>query len=153
MESLWDEETGMYLNRRLDTGAFAHILTPFHFHALFSRRSKGAHAERMVREHLLNPEEFWGEYVLPSIARNHPGYKDNDYWRGPTWLNVAYFAAKGLKNYGFAVADPIRETILDMCLADRGGIYENYDSVTGKGLYCNHFSWSAVFIMELIWNF
>jgi hypothetical protein len=77
----------------------------------------------------------------------------DDYWRGPTWLNVAYFAAKGLKNYGFSVADTIQKSILDMCAQDKDGIYENYNSITGKGQYCNRFGWSCVFIFEFLLDF
>ena len=40
-----------------------------------------------------------------------------------------------------------------MCDADKDGIFENYDSRTGKGLGCPHFSWSCVFINEFILNF
>ena len=45
---------------------------------------------------------------MPTVSFDNPEYS-TDYWRGPTWLNVAYFAAKGLKNYGFEVADKIKE--------------------------------------------
>jgi glycogen debranching enzyme len=89
---------------------------------------------------------------MPTVSFDNPSYS-NDYWRGPTWLNVAYFAAKGLKHYGFSVAEDIKDSILNMCFADTRGIFENYDSKTGKGLCCNHFSWSAVFILEFILNF
>ena len=89
---------------------------------------------------------------MPTVSFDNPSYS-NDYWRGPTWLNVAYFAAVGLKNYNFDVADKIKENILDMCYKEKNGIFENYDSITGKGLYCGHFSWSCVFIIEFILNF
>ena len=70
-----------------------------------------AEAMRIVAE-----ERFKGK--MPTVSFDNPMYS-NDYWRGPTWLNVAYFAAKGLKNYGFAVADTIKESILNMCFADK----------------------------------
>jgi len=89
---------------------------------------------------------------MPTVTYDHPAYS-TDYWRGPTWLNVAYFAAKGLKNYNCDVANQIKENILEMCDAQKEGIYENYDSLTGKGLCCDHFSWSSAFIIEFILNF
>ncbi len=91
------------------------------------------------------------EGKMPTVSFENPAYS-NDYWREPTWLNVAYFAAKGLKNYGFAVADTIRENILNMCYEEKDGIFENYNSRTGKGLCCDHFSWSCTFILEFIKN-
>ncbi|WP_407933757.1 hypothetical protein, partial [Bacteroides cellulosilyticus] len=32
-------------------------------------------AERMIKEHLLNTDEFWGEYVIPSVPKNDPAFK------------------------------------------------------------------------------
>ena len=50
---------------------------------------------------------------MPTVSYDNPNYSTN-YWRGPTWLNVAYFAAKGLKNYHFDdTADKIRIPFLN----------------------------------------
>jgi len=51
------------------------------------------------------------------------------------------------------IKDKIKENILNMCYKEKKGIFENYDSITGKGLYCGHFSWSCVFLIEFILNF
>ena len=68
------------------------------------------------------------------------------------WLNTAYFAAKGLSNYHPAVADTVKENILRLVDDIDDAIYENYDTVNRKGLYCKNFSWSACFVIELILN-
>ena len=146
-ETMWDEISGYYADVNRLTGEVSDVLTPASFMPLYINIAPKERAQAMCT---VAEKHFKGK--MPTVTFDHPAYS-NDYWRGPTWLNVAYFAAKGLKNYGFSVADTIRESILDMCFADKGGIYENYDSVTGKGLYCNHFSWSAVFILEFIFNF
>ena len=140
MESLWDEETGMYLNRRTNTGAFDHRLTPFHFHALFSSRAKGAHAERMVREHLLNPEEFWGECVLPSVARNDPAWADNFYWRGRVWGPMNFLVYMALREHGMEdvrkeLAIKSRDLLMPEWL-EKGHVHENYSSAEPTG--CAH---------------
>lgn len=45
---------------------------------------------------------------MPIVTYDDPEYSQK-YWRGNTWLNVAYFAAKGLKNHGFKeIADGIK---------------------------------------------
>jgi hypothetical protein len=36
----------------------------------------------MICEHLLNAAEFWGDRVIPSIARDDPAFKDQDYCEG-----------------------------------------------------------------------
>ena len=99
MEELWDDDFGMYLNRRTDNDEFQYRLSPFHFHALFSHRVGQERAEKMIKEHMRNPEEFWGEYILPSIARNDPAYPDNDYWRGRIWAPMNYLVYRALLEY------------------------------------------------------
>jgi len=44
-------------------------------------------------------DEFWGEFVIPSIARNDPAFKDQQYWRGRIWGPMNYLVYLGLRNY------------------------------------------------------
>ena len=141
-EVLWDAENHYYADANRYTGKVSAVLTPASFMPLYIGIASEAQASAM-RD--IAAERFHSK--MPTVSFDDPAYS-NDYWRGPTWLNVAYFAAKGLKNYGFSVADDIKNSILDT-----RGIFENYDSKTGKGLCCDHFSWSAVFIHEFIFNF
>ena len=90
---------------------------------------------------------------MPTVAYDDPTYCNN-YWRGPCWLNVAYFAAKGLKDYGFIeTAETVKETILDWVYNDGDYVHENYNAKTGEGLYAAYFSWSCVFVRQFIINF
>lgn len=143
---MWDSEKGYYADTNKFTGEVSDVLSPASFMPLYIRIATKEQAKCME---IVEQENF--KCKMPTVPFDNPEYS-NDYWRGPTWLNVAYFAAKGLKNYGFDVADKIKESILNMCFDEKDGIYENYDSMTGKGLYCDHFSWSCVFILEFILN-
>ena len=67
-ETLWDEENGFYYNRRTDTGAFSRRISPTNFYALFSPDVTPEHQRRMADEHYFNSGEFYGEWMLPSIA-------------------------------------------------------------------------------------
>lgn len=124
------------------------VLTPALFMPLYIEMADPIRAEQMneiAKKHFLPG--------MPTVAYDSETYS-NEYWRGPCWLNVAYFAAKGLKKYGFdESANTIRDTILDR--VDRDGIYihENYDAVTGDGLCCKNFSWSCVFVRLFILDF
>lgn len=142
MEELWDEEFGMYLNRRTDTGAFEYRLSPFHFHALYSHKVGQKRAERIVKEHMMNREEFWGEYVLPSIARNDPAYPDNEYWRGRIWAPMNYLAYMALNEYDLpearkGMAEKSGNLILKEWL-EKGHVHENYNADTGEGCDSNN---------------
>ena len=148
-ERLWDNDNKYYSDVDKFTGKSTGILTPACFMPLFIKTASKERAEYMNRIASDKNKFFSG---MPSVAYDNPCYS-TDYWRGPTWLNIAYFAAKGLKNYGFDTADSIKDTILSWCDHDKRGIFENYNSLTGEGLYCDHFSWSSAFIIEFILNF
>jgi hypothetical protein len=64
----------------LDINTKNYRLSPTSFYPCL-RKLVRQQAERMIKEHYYNPNEFYGDYVLPSIARNDPALKDNDYWR------------------------------------------------------------------------
>ena len=146
-EKLWDGEKHYYADANLSSGEVSDVLTPASFMPLYIGIAPCERAECMAE---IAKTRFCGK--MPTVSFDNPEFS-NDYWRGSTWLNVAYFAAKGLKDYGFEVADEIKKSILAMCAKDKEHIFENYDSKLEKGQYCDHFSWSSVFIIEFILNF
>jgi neutral trehalase len=146
LERCYDKENGYFADANRFTGEISKELSPASFMPLYVGIATIDQAKSMQD---IAIEKFKGK--MPTVPFDSEKYS-NDYWRGPTWLNVAYFAGKGLKDYGFKVGDEIKEWILNACYKEKGGIYENYDSVTGKGLCCDHFSWSSVFIIEFILN-
>jgi putative isomerase len=90
---------------------------------------------------------------LPSVSYDNPAYRSSEYWRGPTWLNVAYFALKGLRDYGHdRVASAIRETILGCCDKNEDYLWEYYDSRDGKGIGAPQYGWTGTFVIEFILN-
>ncbi len=101
LSTLWNNDIGMFLNKRTDTGAWNKRLSPTLFYPLIANVATPLQAKRMIEEHLLNPNEFWGEWVLPSIARNDPAFEQQDYWRGRIWAPLNFLVYKGLKNYDF----------------------------------------------------
>jgi glycogen debranching enzyme len=91
----------------------------------------------MIERHLLNPDEFWGEWVIPSIARNDPAFHDQDYWRGRIWGPMNYLVYLGLRNYSDAVT---RSTFAEKSYAlflkewkENGHVHENYNAIAGTG--------------------
>ncbi len=149
LERLWDSENGVFVDRNFQTGVFSRVITPASFVPLFIEIATQEQAEAMHRVGADTKRFYPG---MPSVSYDDPTYSTG-YWRGPTWLNLAYFAAKGLKNYGFEeTANGIRNFILGMVDKNKDGIYENYNSKEEKGLYWNAFSWSACFVMEFILN-
>jgi hypothetical protein len=90
----------------------------------------------MINEHFYNPKEFWGDYVLPSIAFNDPDYKSDDYWRGRIWGPMNFLVYLGFRNYKLdnAQQDLVKkskELFLEQWLKN-GYVCENYNSQTGE---------------------
>jgi hypothetical protein len=163
---LWDDKTGMYLNRFWPEagGGFSYRKSPVMFYMMAAGVPSPAQARRLVYEHMLNPREFWGEYVLPSISRDDPAYPEQYYWRGTIWPPMNYFTYEGLKRYGFDdVAAQLAEKTFRLVRKNwdsTGALWENYNSITGEGDShgaggsTKHYSWSAALplmaIMECI---
>jgi hypothetical protein len=137
LKSLWNEESGIFLNRRTDSGAWSHRLSPTNFYALLGRAATQAQAERMMSEHFYNPDEFWGEWIMPSIARNDPAYPDQNYWRGRIWAPMNLLVYLGLRRYDLprARADLAERSkaLLLKEWREHGHVHENYNGDTGEG--------------------
>ena len=137
LESLWDDKFGLYLNKGLVTGRFSYRLSPTLFYPLLTKVPTQQQAERMIKEHFYNPEEFWDEYILPSIARNDPAFKDNHYWRGRIWAPLNFLVYLGLRNYNLPEArkdlvDKSRNLLFKSWTEEKH-VYENYSAETGRG--------------------
>ena len=137
LTELWDEETGFYYNRSTEDMTFNRRTSPTCFYPMLAKLPTHAQAKRMVEEHLLNREEFWGEYVIPSVPKNDPAFKDNEYWRGRIWAPLNFLVYLGLRNYDFPdvrheFAEKSKNLLLKSWLS-RGYVFENYNAVTGEG--------------------
>jgi hypothetical protein len=135
--TLWDETAGMYLNRRTDTGASSARLSPTNFYPLIAKVATAEQAARMIREHYFNPHEFYGEWAMPSIARNVPGFEDQNYWRGRIWGPMNFLVYLGMRNYDLGpartdLAERSLKLLMKSWRSDRA-IYENYNAITGAG--------------------
>jgi putative isomerase len=137
LNRLWSEEDGIFYNLRTDNGEVSKKLSPTNFYPLLAGAASQKQAERMIREHYFNPEEFHGEYILPSIARNVPGYADNTYWRGRIWAPMNFLVYMGMRNYDLPEArEDLVKRSYDLLMKSwkvDGAIYENYNADTGEG--------------------
>jgi putative isomerase len=137
LETLWNDKFGLYLNKDLVTGKFSYRLSPTLFYPLLAKVPDQNKAMRMIREHFYNPKEFWGEYIMPSIARNDSAYIDNIYWRGRIWAPMNFLVYLGMRNYELpdAKKDMVEKSknLLLMSWIGENHVYENYNAETGHG--------------------
>jgi hypothetical protein len=99
-EKLWNDSDGIYENRFWN-GQFSKRLSPSSFYPMLAGIATPEQANRMVHEHLLNPKEFWGEYVAPTTSRSDPAFADQNYWRGSIWGPTNYMLYHAIDRYGF----------------------------------------------------
>jgi hypothetical protein len=146
-EKLWNPEDGIYESRFWD-GHFSKRLSPTNFYPLFAGIATPEQADQMVKKHLLNPEEFWGKYVIPTIARNDPSFDDQFYWRGDIWGATNYLVYEGLNRYGFdKVALEVAEKSYGLFMddwTDNQHYDEQYRASGGNGGGETHYMWSGV---------
>jgi len=137
IETLWDARSRLYLGRHWN-GKPSTRLSPCNFYPLTAGLPDAARAREMVERHLLNPKEFWGTWVIPSIARNDKAYKDQNYWRGRIWGPMNYIVYQGLRRYDAlgGVASRFARKSVDLLLKEwreKGHVHENYNGTTGEG--------------------
>lgn len=147
LETLWDDQFGLYLNKDLVTGKFSYRLSPTLFYPLLAKVPDQNQASRMMKEHFYNTDEFWGEYIMPSVARNDIGYKDNHYWRGRIWAPLNFLVYLGIRNYDLAgaqkdMAEKSKNLLLKTWMSE-GHVCENYHADTGRGGEAD--TWSDAF--------
>lgn len=156
---LWNEERGLYLSRYLD-GGWNEVVTPTVFYPLLAGLATPERARVLVEDHLLDPKEFWGEYVIPSVARNDPtycaggpvhprsehfkffkNYNDKgapEEWKGAAWPPMNFTVYEGLKRYGFdreAGELAARSTGMYLNAYDHDGWFpESFDPEPGQSI-------------------
>jgi hypothetical protein len=133
---MWSDDNGMYLNRHWD-GSFNRRISPTNFYPLLAGIASPEHAQRMVQQCLLNPQKFWGDYVVPTTPRDDPAFRDNTYWRGRIWGPTNYLVYEGLKRSGFdEVAAEVAAKSTQLFLKEwcsKGHVHENYNATNGEG--------------------
>ncbi|KMY48797.1 amylo-alpha-1,6-glucosidase [Peribacillus loiseleuriae] len=111
----------------------------------------GYRLEKSMMDQLVSDLEgnFETKYGLATESVNSKYYKENGYWLGPIWAPVTYLFIDALQNFGYQeVGNRIRDKFLDLTLV--GGMAENFDPLTGKGLVDTSFTWtSSVFLLLL----
>jgi putative isomerase len=141
--TLWSVDKGIFLNKDLHTGKFSTRLSPTNFYPMLAHAATPAQAREMVEKHLLNPKEFWGEWVIPSIARDDPAFHDQNYWRGRIWGPMNYLVYLGLDNYSglnnyddAATRREFAQKSFNLFVkewTEKGHVHENYNAIQGTG--------------------
>ncbi|MCL4401920.1 MAG: hypothetical protein M1436_04540 [Acidobacteria bacterium] len=148
---LWDEQDGFFYDRDIRTGKFIKVKSVNDLYVLWAGIPDQRQAKRLLKEHILNPSEFWSPHPLPSYAMNEPNYtqhhvppplidpyyalnEGHSNWRGGLWGHANYLVAHGLERYGFAEQARLLAAKTFEVAAPDPDLYEWYNAETGKPL-------------------
>jgi hypothetical protein len=162
-KKLWDNPSGRYVDYDLRADRLIDQNTIATFLPLYAGLASPAQAERLVKEHLHNPQEYWPSAELPhfvvSTASKENEYWDpHRYWRGPIWINTNYLLVHGLARYGFfAEARQVATDTLSLLAcpvpgADDWWFWEYFNPLNGNVYGIDRFSWSAALAIALTYE-
>ncbi|SHJ38352.1 putative isomerase [Arenibacter nanhaiticus] len=150
----YDAEDGWFYDTNLEGTTFVKGAGSEGWTALWANAATQEQAAT-IRKKMMDPNKFYTRVPFQTMAKDHPKFDPmNGYWRGPNWLDQAYFGIKGLRNYGFdQEADKATIQLLEGAqgvLGKGASIRENYHPLSGEGLYAKNFSWSAAHLIMML---
>jgi len=146
---MWDSETQFYYDILEEDKRLIKVKSPAAFATMYAKLATQEQTEELL-EHLLNAEEFWTRFPLPTVSVDHSAYDPRGYWRGRSWVNQIWLTYHGLKEYGFKdEAKRLAQKVLDIMVSGPT-CNENYDSSTGEPLGAPDFGWSTLALEFLV---
>lgn len=173
-EKCWDSEEEIFYSIYSKDEKKAKVKTIASLLPLFLSALPEDKLTVLLSKHLLNPEEFWTNFPVPTVAQNDTHYSPLEFpdykhqfgtkivnklyltlykelkmlWRGPTWVATNWFIVKGLRKHGQdKVADQIVKKMIEMI--EKWGFREYYNPETGQGYRRENFGWSTL-ILDLL---
>ncbi|MCR5277836.1 MAG: hypothetical protein K6E19_00165 [Lachnospiraceae bacterium] len=132
-EYLWDENRGAFFDRDKD-----HKMMPSLIHnnlrMMYWKSMGDKEAERFVKEHLINPREFWTKMPLPSVSVIDPLFRNEriNNWSGQPEALTYQRAIRALENYGYYSLIPVLGNSLFRAIGEECVFVQQYDPFTGK---------------------
>ncbi len=156
-EKLWNPELGIYCSRLWDgddgkPGAFLTRLTPMNFYPMICHAPDENRARQMLAI-MTDPNQFWGEWILPTVSRKDTVFPQQGYWHGTIWAPVNYLVFQGVLSYASPqLQADYAEKSVQLFMRNwtaEGVAGENYSSITGlqhgKGMRSDpHYTWAAL---------
>jgi len=149
LEKLWDEERSVYVDFDLRSGGPARTWTSAGLAPLYAGVPTGERAGRMLETLAATGLEVRGGWAATSLPLDDPRFEPSLYWRGPVWPILNWVLYHGLTRYGYdELAAKVRVAMIG--LARRGGFWEHYDPLTGRGHGGPNFAWTAALVLDLM---
>jgi len=157
----WNDADGIYYDINIATHQQIKVKTAFTFMAMFLKNARKERIERLVKEHLKNPKEFWLSYPVPTVAVSEPTFTQTTMWRGPVWPNINWLICLGLQQQGYNnIAKELALKTVKMVGPQYSGstsirgprFNEWFNPITGQAYGNENISWSCT-VADLILRF
>ncbi len=151
-ELCWNESDGLYYNVNGRANEQMRVNTWVSLMPLLLPETDPKKVSRIL-EHLLNPDEYWATFPIPSVAMNEPTFRPNTVggnlvWRGPTWLSCNWYLSRGLIAHGRKdLASHIAAKSIE-CV-QKSGVREYYNPYDATGWGAPDFSWTMI-LLDLV---
>lgn len=150
VELLYDEETGLFFDLMPNTLERVKIVASSDLLALWAGVPLSEEkTEAMIQNYLLNPAHLFGDIPFPSIGYRESCYEASSWWRGPTWLPIAWLMLELLQAKGHAEEAKAAAERLYRILIKDGELHELFNSQTGEGLGSVEQGWSCAVFLRL----
>ncbi|WP_284322075.1 MGH1-like glycoside hydrolase domain-containing protein [Dyella acidisoli] len=150
---MYDRQHGYFFDVRLGSDDRVTVYGSEGWAPLWANIANPEQAARVVGI-MLDPHKFATYMPFPTLAKDDPHFSPvTGYWRGPVWLDQAYFGVEALRHYGYATqanAMARRLVLNAKGLTGQAPMYENYDPLTGQGYQSANFSWAAASYVLLL---
>ncbi len=149
--NFYSETDGFFYDKYIDSKTLVGTAGPEGWTPLWCGIASPQQAKKMARV-MLDPTRFNTCVPFPTLDASSPLFTTDGYWRGPVWIDQAYFAIAALRKEGMInEADELTYKLFNNAvgLLDSLAIYENYNPINGKPLSAPNFSWSAAHLLML----
>jgi hypothetical protein len=160
-ELMWNEDDGIYYDLDARTNEQIKVKSQMAFSALHLPNSRPDRIKRLINEHLINTNEFWTKYPVPSVSIDTESFSETDMWRGPVWININWMIIDGLEKQGYHdIAQQLAYRTISLVgpkysekkIVRSARFNEWFNPVTGKPLGNENMSWSCL-VIDLIQRF
>lgn len=104
--------------------------------------------EELIKELLLEKNNFWTPYPVPTVPKNSPYFDPKNHWplwRGPVSINTNWLVFLGLQKHGYKdIAFEIAKKTKRMI--EKSQFREFYSPLTGEGIGARNYSWSTLIV-------
>lgn len=136
MQKLWSEEAGCFLNYRTDLNEFSKVISPTMFFPLLAGFASDKQKTEIIKLYH-DPEKLGGDWILPSITRDHADFPRQCYWKGAIWPPLNFLSWLSFKEAGFSSeVEELAEKSMKIFLKEwkrKGYVCENYSALSGTG--------------------